>query len=119
MVMSEEENKQPAANKMRTSTKALYGGGVLAAILTFTPIKNLFWTREEGNAIKDQIASVAKNEQSHYEEIIHRQERLADKIIDRIRESEERTVKNADRLERRVDIIEASRLNSSFRTKNN
>jgi hypothetical protein len=87
------------------------GGGVIAALALFTQLKGSFFTREEGSFSMQQVMQIRTDVADLRNDMTIKNQRLADKIMDRIREAEERTVKNADRIERRIDLIELAAKN--------
>ena len=104
------------------------GTGLAGLLIAITPIKEWFFTREEGIAQSKQIAQLQNQmdkgftDQKLYfvqanEENVRRLERQSDKIMEHIKESEARAMKGEDRLDRRIDTLEAS-IKSSRRTIN-
>lgn len=102
----------PAFLERKTAThKQIIGGVGIAAALYFLPqLKALFVTREEGIAQSAQILEVKKSIDDLKDDLTHKIERGTDKIVERIKETEERSTKNVDRVERRVDALEALHL---------
>lgn len=84
------------------------GGSIVAAIMVLSPVKTWFFTREEGLASAEKIAHVEASIQEMKQDLTRRLERSTDKIMDRIKEAEDRTVRNADRIEHRIDFLEAN-----------
>ncbi len=84
------------------------GTGLAAILIAIAPIKEWFFTREEGNAQTREIAALRSTVTILSAEVSAKLDRNTDKIMDRIKEAEERTVKNEDRIERRVDTLEAA-----------
>lgn len=96
------------------------GGAIVAAIMTLNPIKEWFFTREEGIAQRQNIELLRGEVISMRDEITRRLERNTDKIIDRMKETEERTARNGERLERRIDAVEvATRMKTDPKQKPN
>lgn len=103
-------------------------GGVLAAIMALGPVKDFFYTREEGKAVSKQVEEVKANQIMHVadlkreqernftdlklfitgvqEEQTRKLERLADKLVDRQKESEARMAKDNERQDHRMDSFE-------------
>ncbi len=95
------------------------GTGLAGLLIAITPIKEWFFTREEGVAQSRQIAALqiqmdkGFTDQKIYfvqanEENVRRLERQTDKLMEHIKEAEARASKAEDRLDRRMDVIEAS-----------
>lgn len=103
---------------------ALVGSGVAAAILTLNPIKQFFFTREEGNSntlriekveaaqddfrkqmlvLNDKMATENKNLR---EDLALRLERATDKILEVITKDDAKLEKVEQRLNERIDRIE-------------
>lgn len=105
-----EETKEEKTRKTVTFTHRQLGlgTGLAGLLIAITPIKEWFFTREEGVAQAKEITALRYAVDSFRSEVTGKMERNTDKILERIREAEERTVKNEDRIERRVDTLEAS-----------
>lgn len=98
-----------------THKQAGIGAGLVAAILSIQPLRDMFVTKDEN---KSTIVRLDKFEMGQRElkdlitkneaEAVRRSERVADKIMDRIKEAETRTTANQDRQEHRMDTLEAS-----------
>lgn len=98
--MSDNEKRR---HTVEIPTKHLGVGSVLvAAIMVLNPVKEWFFTRDEGLA---QAARIERLEQS----IIQ----AKTEIIERIKESEVRSMKNQERIEKRIDRLEASRFKAN------
>ena len=79
--------------------------GLIGLAVALAPyLKETFITREEGAQVSVQIEYMRKD----IAELKYNQERNTDRILVEIKESEKRTVKNEDRLENRLDRMEAS-----------
>ncbi len=87
------------------------GTGIAGILIAISPIKEWFFTREEGVAQSKQIAQLQAQvdrgftDQKLYfvqanEENVRRLERQTDKIMEHIKESEARSSKSEDRLDR-------------------
>ncbi len=85
------------------------GTGLAGLLIAVTPITDMFFTRAEGIAQSKDIAMLKASTEAFRLEVISKIEINTDRILLRIRESEERNVKNEDRLERRIDAIDAAR----------
>lgn len=93
------------------------GGGILAALAMISQLKGTFFLREEGVAQSHEITELKRSQEMGFREIklhisqtqedqMHKLERLNDKIIDRIKDTETRAVQNDQRQEKRIDILE-------------
>lgn len=79
--------------------------GLIGLAVALAPyLKETFITREEGAQVSVQIEYMRKD----IAEVKYNQERNTDRILAEIKDSEKRTVKNEDRLEIRIDRMEAS-----------
>lgn len=105
-----EDNREEKIRKTVTFTHKQLGvtTGIAAALIAIAPIKEWFFTREEGVAQARELAALKHSVDTLRSEVSGKLERNTDKILERIREAEERTVKNEDRIERRVDSLEAT-----------
>jgi len=90
-----------------TRGKLIAGGTVVAAILLIQPLKDFFYTREEGQAQQAAIKELQIRLESHQAELTRRMERSSDKIVDQIQQAEERLTKQFDGVERRIETLEA------------
>jgi len=89
--------------------------GLIGLAVALAPyLKETFITREEGAQVSVQIEYMRKD----IAEIKENQERNTDRILMGIKDSERRTEKNADRLELRVDSLEASIRPRKFKSEN-
>lgn len=89
------------------------GGAIIAALISIQPLKELI--RDESKTTVKRLENVEITQieikkliTENDKEAVRRQERSNDKIIDRIKEAEARTVSSQERIERRVDTLEAS-----------
>lgn len=113
---------EPIPDKHIPVTKKQVGVGsaILAAILILNPVKEWLFTREEGLAQTEKIHHLELQLVSTREELTRRLERNADRIIERIKETEDRVSQNQDRIEVRVQSLEASmRFSNKQSNKNN
>lgn len=110
----------PFLERKSATHKQILGGTALAMVLYMMPgLKGLFYTREEGVAVVDRVSRTEVALSSMENRITDKMNRNTDKIIDRIKETEERTMKNADRIERRIDGVEVvQRMSPQKRTTN-
>lgn len=83
-----------------------FGSVIVMAIMILNPIKEWFYTREEGKAQQVQIAALQTELVNTREELTRRLERNADKIIGTIKDAEARSSKAEERLDRRIDNVE-------------
>lgn len=88
------------------------------AALLVGPLSSVFQTKDEGKAAEVRLVSIERTQvdikktiEDNDKEAVRRQERSNDKIIARIQEAEARTATNQDRIEHRVDTLEASIIN--------
>lgn len=93
-----------------TKKQIVVGGAIIAALAILQPLKDWFVTREEGQAQDQRIAVLQHVIEETRIELTRTMERNTDKIIDRLNESEGRAQKNLEKLERRVETLEAGRL---------
>jgi hypothetical protein len=106
--MAEEVERKPQKT-WTLSTRQLGGSAALiAGVAAMAPIKEWFYTRAEGEAQLQRVNRIELVLSELKLDLKKEMDRNTDKVIDRIKESEERTVKNADRIERRIDFLEAS-----------
>lgn len=93
------------------------GGTIIASMLTLNPVKAWFFTREEGVAQSKEITELRRSQEDQFKELkifisqgqedqMHKLERLNDKVIERIKDSESRAFQNDARQEKRMDILE-------------
>lgn len=93
------------------------GAGIAAAILTLNPVKQFFWTREEGVASQQRIEKVEERQDETQrvlvvlndkiaeqngklrEEILSQLNRNTDKILESLKERDVLTQKRLERLE--------------------
>ena len=102
-----DERERPQTKEITLTHKQLgIGTGIAGLLIALTPIKEWFFTREEGVSLHQQIVKISNDMSTAKEEMLHGQERLADKIIERFKEAEDRENKMVDRLERRLDNLE-------------
>ena len=101
-----EDEEKPKKNIELTKGQLGFGSVVVMAIMILNPVKEWFFTREEGRSQAAQIAELQHDLATNKEELTRRLERNTDKILEAIKESEGRTVKNEDRLDRRIEKIE-------------
>ncbi len=117
--MADEAEEKTRKTVSFTHRQLGVGTGLAGLLIAITPIKEWFFTREEGVAQSRQIAALqvqmdkSFTEQKIYfvqanEENVRRLERQTDKLMEHIKESEARASKAEDRLDRRMDTIEAS-----------
>lgn len=82
-------------------------------------LKSVFLTREEGAAHSQQLIEVRLEIASLKVDMREQIEHATEKIVARIKESEDRSVKTAERIEGRVDTLElAQRANKTGRQNN-
>ncbi len=116
--MSDEVERKPQKTWTLSSRQLGGGAALVAALGVLAPVEKFFYTRAEGEA---QLQRLIRSELVISElklDLKKEMDRNTDKIMDRIKESEERTIKNADRIERRVDILEASNFKKSDKRNN-
>lgn len=105
------------------------GAGILAALAIVSQLKGYFITREEGKAMSDQIYQIRGTQTKGFDDLklfivqgqedqIHKLERLNDKIIERIRDTEARETHSLDIQEHRLSTLEAAAM-QSHKTKTN
>lgn len=96
-----------------------WGVGGLASIAMIAQLKSVFLTREEGAAHSQQLIEVRLEIASLKVDMREQIEHATEKIVARIKESEDRSVKTAERIEGRVDTLElAQRANKTGRQNN-
>lgn len=83
-------------------------GGILAAIAMVSQLKGVFTPVEKSEAQEQRISELRLDISSTRNELTETIRRGNDKIIDRIRESEERSSKNSESHDRRIESLEAS-----------
>lgn len=106
-------------------------GALLTAMLLLNPVKQWFFTREEGAAQSKEIADLKHDQEEQFKELrvfivqgqedqMHKMERLNDKIIERIKDSEGRTTQSDAKQEKRIETLEQALLlnGSRFRKSN-
>ncbi len=116
--MSDEVERKPQKTWTLSSRQLGGSAALIAGLAALAPIKELFYTRAEGEA---QMQRLVRSELVISElklDLKKEMDRNTDKVLDRIKESEERTIKNADRIERRVDMLEASNFKKSDKRNN-
>lgn len=106
--MSELETPKEKKHISISKSQLGFGSAIVMAIMILNPVKEWFFTREEGRAQAEQIAQLRVDLAETKDELTRRLERNADKIIEQIKDSEERSAKNQERIERRVEMLEAS-----------
>lgn len=115
------DEQEPKIKKTVTLTHRQLGlgGGVLAAIMTLSPMKEWFFTRDEGKA---QIERLDKTEVAIKElkaDLNAKIDKSTEMIIDSVKEARDQSYKDADRLERRVDSIEVALRMPKFKKESN
>lgn len=91
--------------------------GIVSAVLALGPVKQFFFTREEGLAQSKEIDALKLSQDRQFAELklfisqgqdeqIRKLERSNDKLVDRIKDSENRSAKAEERLDRRIDTVE-------------
>lgn len=98
-------------NKMRTTTKALYGSVVSALVLYFTPLGDKVFSREEGTALEKQVVALRADFAANALEMRNIQRESAAEIKGLIKESHDTHVKNEDRIWSHIDMLEAAKMN--------
>lgn len=107
-----DERQPPADDSHQRKTVSFthkqlgWGGGIIAALGLVAQLKGTFITREEGMSQTQQLSDIRLQIVTLKTDVTARIDRMADKIVDRIKETEERSVRNVDRLEKRVDNLE-------------
>jgi gas vesicle protein len=124
-----EDSSEPGSKVRKTVSfthKQLgIGGCVITAALIISPLKGFFFTREEGNSHAAQLEEIKKSQTDGFksfestlqianEEQTRRLERVGDKIVERIKEVEARTVRSDERLERNDERLERRIENLEF-----
>lgn len=104
--MDEPINSEQRKTISLTHRQLGWGGGIVASLALVSQLKGNFFTREEGISQAQQLTDVRFEIASLKADMTTKIERATDKIVDRIKESEDRSTKNADRVERRVDALE-------------
>ena len=99
---------EPKKGVTLTKGQLGFGSVIVMAIMILNPVKEWFFTREEGKAQAAQIEQLRTDLLAVQLELTRQFERSTDKVIESIKESESRSVKNTDRLERRVETLEAN-----------
>lgn len=106
------------------------GGGILASLALVSQLKGTFFLREEGLAQGHQITELKASEEKQFAELklfisqmsednMHRLERLNDKVIERLKDNETRASRSEERLDRRIDLLEANSKTGNNSKKNN
>lgn len=72
------------------------GGSVVAALIFLTPVKQWFYTREEGTALSKSVDEIKATIVAESKENTRLMERKTDKIMEMFRESEARNQRNID-----------------------
>jgi hypothetical protein len=107
-----------AAKTKRTVTlshRQIGATGLIGLAVALAPyLKETFVTREEGAQVAIQLEYMRKD----ITEIKISQDKNTERIVSEIRESDRRTEKNADRIETRVDNLEASIRPRKYRSEN-
>ncbi len=97
------------------------GSSVVAAMLFLNPVKQWFFTREEGSAQSKEITELKRVQEDNFKELksfiivsqddqLHKLERLNDKVVEQIKDSEVRAQENDARQEKRIDMLEEAAL---------
>lgn len=84
------------------------GISLVAALAALGPLKDYVYTRNEAVLQNQRVERVEIMLNNLELKITDRMNRNTDKIMDRIKEAEDRTVKTAERLEHRVDSLEVA-----------
>lgn len=84
------------------------GVGLVAAMTALGPLKDYVYTRNEAVLQNQRVERVEIMINGLEVKLSERMNRNTDKILERIKDAEERTVKNEDRLEHRVDSLEVA-----------
>lgn len=111
------EEDRAAKTFAMTNKQLGIGGLILVAVMTaLGPIKDYVTARDEAILQNQRVERVEAMLNALEMKITEKMNRNTDKIMDRIREAEERTTKTADRLEHRIDSLEVA---ARFKLKNN
>lgn len=98
------------------------GGSIVAALIFLTPVKNWFYTREEGTALTKSVDEIKSVIISESKESTRQMERKADKIMELLKESETRVQRNIDHdndlQNTRIQTLEAAIIRTSKKTNN-
>jgi hypothetical protein len=127
-IPSEEGERKGGGGVWLTHRHLGIGGGVIAAMLTLSPIKEWFFTREEGVSQSKEITElkasqienlrVLRESQSKQfdevkdliaktgEEITRKIDRSNDKMVERVKDEETRRVEFQHIQDRRIDSLE-------------
>ena len=123
--MSENADDESRVRKTVSFTQRQFLGGlgIVAAITSLSPLKDLI--RDENRVTELRVArienmqlEIRKMISDNDAEAIRQQERMGDKIVDRIREAEARVTGRLERDELRVDGLEAAIRSKSKRNEN-
>lgn len=128
--MDDSVNDQTRKTVSLTHRQLGISGGVVAAMLILNPVKQWFFTREEGVAQSREIQELRADEADHFKELrvfivqgqedqMHKLERLNDKVIERIKDTEVRTQQSDVRHEKRIETLEQAILLSGKYRKTN
>lgn len=114
-----DESEKDSASKIRKTVSLTHGqlgagGAIIAALMVLQPLKDWVYTRDEANlqlaAQTQRIERIEVSLASYNEDMVRRLERNTDKIIERLKETEERLARSQGVIERRVESLEASRI---------
>lgn len=98
------------------------GGAIVAAIMILTPVKQWFFTREEGTALQQSIVEIKQLIVAESRESTRIMERKTDKILERMKETEVHVQHDVDRdndtQNERLQLLEATILKVNKRPTN-
>lgn len=112
------EENQERKDTGRTHKIVGYGGGVLGALALISQLKGSFITREEGTALSEKIVDLKTTQTSQFSELrifisngqeeqVRKLERSNDKLVERMKETESRSVKAEDIINLRINNLES------------
>lgn len=115
--MADEAPNQERKETGRVHKVVGYGGGLMGALAIISQLKGSFVTREEWTATRAEVLEVRHTQERGFDELktfminaqdeqMHKLERLNDKVIDRIKDTETRSQQSDARQERRIDVLE-------------
>lgn len=111
-IVSDQEEKENALSLSRKQVGV--GASIVAAILILNPVKEWFFTREEGKAQSDRIAHV----ESSLKDLSTQIDSRTEAILIQLKERDQRILHDTDKLERRIETLEASRTRPQLRSTN-
>jgi hypothetical protein len=108
--MSDDVNVRKTISQTHRQAALSYGGVAALSALLAGPLSGYFQTKGEAAAmdikvasIQSMVADLKKTTDDNDKEAIRRQERVSDKIMLRIGESETRVTSSVDKVDKRVD----------------